>query len=149
VVAHRQLAGAIGYEPLHQNHLDKNRMEAICRNINKRHRNAQFAGRASIEYYVGQVLKADESVQEGYVIKVFSNGVGILVPKFGVESVISIDDIGIKESAELDEETYTLSVMAKDGKLVQLSIFDKVMVNVSSVKDEQTGKRKVHMTLEQ
>jgi exosome complex exonuclease DIS3/RRP44 len=149
VVAHRQLAGAIGYEPLHQNHLDKNRMEAICRNINRRHRNAQFAGRASIEYYVGQVLKADESVQEGYVIKVFSNGVGILVPKFGVESVISIGDIGIKESAELDEETYTLSVKAKDGKLVRLSIFDKVMVHVSSVKDEQTGKRKVHMTLEQ
>lgn len=147
VVAHRQLAGAIGYEPLHQNQLDKNRMEAVCRNINRRHRNAQFAGRASIEYYVGQVLKADESVQEGYVIKVFSNGVGVLVPKFGVESIIHVEDIGIKDSAELDEETYTLSVKTNSNETVSLSIFDRVQVHVTSVKDEQTGKRKVHMTL--
>ncbi|KAM9911320.1 hypothetical protein OXX69_003629, partial [Metschnikowia pulcherrima] len=52
VVAHRQLAGAIGYEMLDLSHRDKNKMELITKNINRRHRNAQFAGRSSIEYYV-------------------------------------------------------------------------------------------------
>ncbi|KAM9894428.1 hypothetical protein OXX69_011365, partial [Metschnikowia pulcherrima] len=46
VVAHRQLAGAIGYEMLDLSHRDKNKMELITKNINRRHRNAQFAGRS-------------------------------------------------------------------------------------------------------
>ncbi|KAI9882045.1 MAG: DNA-directed RNA polymerase II subunit L [Watsoniomyces obsoletus] len=33
-------------------------LEDICQNLNKRHRNAQLAGRASLEYYVGQALKS-------------------------------------------------------------------------------------------
>lgn len=147
VVAHRQLAGAIGYEPLDQNHREKEKMELICRNINRRHRNAQLAGRASIEYYVGQVVKEDESEQEGFIIKVFSNGIVILVPKFGVESLIGLEDIGDADTASFDENTYSLKVTGKDSKNKDFSIFDKVRVHVTSVKDENTGKRKVHMTL--
>lgn len=93
VVAHRQLAGAIGYEPLSLTHRDKNKMDMICRNINRKHRNAQFAGRASIEYYVGQVMRNNESTETGYVIKVFNNGIVVLVPKFGVEGLIRLDNL--------------------------------------------------------
>uniref|UniRef100_A0A060SYB3 Ribosomal RNA-processing protein 44 n=1 Tax=Blastobotrys adeninivorans TaxID=409370 RepID=A0A060SYB3_BLAAD len=146
VVAHRQLAASIGYEPLHQSHRDKTKMEKICKNINKRHRNAQFAGRASIEYYVGQVLKADQSQQEGYVIKVFSNGVVILVPKFGVESLIHLEDIGNADTAKFDEDNFSLTVDSSSGERT-FSIFDKVNVFVESIKDEATGKRKVKMSL--
>lgn len=147
VVAHRQLAAAIDYEPLDQSHREKEHMERICRNINKRHRNAQFAGRASIEYYVGQVLKSEESVHEGFIVKVFSNGIVILVPKFGVESLIHLEDIGIPETATFDEETFTLKISTGDNKSRELSIFDKIRVKVSSIKDESSGKRKVHMSL--
>lgn len=146
IVAHRQLAASIDYEPLDQSHREKSKMERICQNINKRHRNAQFAGRASIEYYVGQVLKSDESTQEGYVIKVFSNGVAILVPKFGVESLIRLEDIGDADTAEFDEENFALTVDTPAGKRT-ISVFDKVNVHVESVKDESTGKRKVKMSL--
>ena len=55
--AHRQLAAAIDYEPLDASLLSKAKLEAVCKNINVRHRNAQMAGRASVEYYVGQALK--------------------------------------------------------------------------------------------
>ena len=147
IVAHRQLAAAIDYEPLDQNHRERTKMERVCANINKRHRNAQFAGRASIEYYVGQVLKADESQQEGYVIKVFANGIVILVPKFGVESLIHLEDLGGAEGANFAEDTYTLTVKRKEGKERSISIFEKVNVYVESIKDENTGKRKVKMTL--
>lgn len=33
-------------------------LERLCHNLNFRHRKTQLAGRASIEYYFGQVLKA-------------------------------------------------------------------------------------------
>lgn len=161
VVAHRQLAASIDYEPLDQSHRDKEKMERICFNINKRHRNAQFAGRASIEYYVGQLLKregsvddsvAPENVHEGYIIKVFSNGVSILVPKFGVESLIHLEGLGDPETANYVEETFTLEIERsgkKSGKKVkrELSVFDRIYVSVHSVKDESSGKRKVQMEL--
>lgn len=146
IVAHRQLAASIDYEPLDQGHRDKTKMEKICQNINKRHRNAQFAGRASIEYYVGQVLKSEESTQEGYAIKVFSNGVAILVPKFGVESLIRVEDIGDPDSAHFDEDNFSLTINTSTGKRT-ISIFDKLNVLVESIKDESTGKRKVKMSL--
>lgn len=153
VVAHRQLAASIDYEMLDQSHRDKEKMERICQNINKRHRNAQFAGRASIEYYVGQILKnnakSDSAVQEGYIIKVFSNGISILVPKFGVESLIHLEDLGDPETAQYIEESFTLEISpkSKESKRRQLSIFDKINVRVQSVKDESSGKRKVKMEL--
>ncbi|ODV85419.1 hypothetical protein CANARDRAFT_7533 [[Candida] arabinofermentans NRRL YB-2248] len=147
VVAHRQLAAAIGYEPLHQLHRDKAKMDLVVKNMNKRHRNAQFAGRASIEYYVGQVMKNNESSQEGYVIKVFSNGIVVLVPKFGVESLIKLETMGDVNSGVFNEELYKLSFKTKEGKMREVSVFDKVEVFVKSELDELTGKRKAQLSL--
>src|SRR5690606_15575008 len=80
VVAHRQLAAAIEYEPLDPSLLSKQRLEAVCKNINVRHRNAQFAGRASVEYYVGQALKGRATSEDGFVMRIFSNGFVVFVP---------------------------------------------------------------------
>lgn len=146
VVAHRQLAGAIGYEDLALSHRDKTKMELIVKNINRRHRNAQFAGRASIEYYVGQVMKQNESIQTGYVIKCFNNGIVVLVPKFGIEGLIRLEDIGDVNSSVYDEEKFELHI-TKDGDKRQIGVFDKVNVEIKSIKDEVTGKRKVQLIL--
>ncbi|KAF8004383.1 hypothetical protein HF325_001831 [Metschnikowia pulcherrima] len=147
VVAHRQLAGAIGYEMLDLSHRDKNKMELITKNINRRHRNAQFAGRSSIEYYVGQVMRNNESSQEGYVIKCFNNGLVVLVPKFGVEGLIKLEMLGDVSSAEFDEEKYELKFVDHKGKKRVVGVFDKLQVEVKSVKDEVSGKRKAQLLL--
>lgn len=147
VVAHRQLAGAIGYENLDLSHRDKNKMELIVRNINRRHRNAQFAGRASIEYYVGQVMRNNESLQEGYVIKCFNNGIVVLVPKFGVEGLIKLEMLGDVNSADYNEEKYELKFTDLKGQKRCIGVFDKVNVEVTSVKDEVSGKRKAQLLL--
>lgn len=147
VVAHRQLAGAIGYENLDLSHRDKNKMETIVKNINRRHRNAQFAGRASIEYYVGQVMRNNEAEHEGYVIKCFNNGIVVLVPKFGVEGLIKLETMGDADSAEFDEDKYELKFVDTKGKKQVVAVFDKVQVYVKSVKDEVSGKRKAQLVL--
>lgn len=146
LVAHRQLAAAIGYEQLDTSLHSKHKLEGVCKNINVRHRNAQMAGRASIEYYVGQALKGRVVDEEGFVMKVFSNGFVVFVPRFGIEGLIRLRDLGQPEPEGLfDAEEYVLDV--KGSREARIELFQKVVVKISDVKEESTGKRKIKMEL--
>ncbi|EPS33558.1 Exosome complex exonuclease dis3 [Penicillium oxalicum] len=184
LVVHRQLASAIGYEgedgtAVNEGVSTRGKLEDICRNINYRHRNAQFAGRASIEYYVGQALKArgeklaaggtDTGIdEEGYVMRVFENGAVVFVPRFGIEGVVRLEDfvlpgesgsysvadrreLAVHRTTDFDSEEYTLRVSEKNhaepDRSVLVELFQKVKVNVSSVKEEGrgAGKRRVRV----
>lgn len=215
LVVHRQLAAAIDYlDGAGAGDLStRSRLEEVCKNINIRHRNAQHAGRASIEYYVGQALKtrgaqeaaragidleldgaSDAGVdEEGYVMRVFDNGVVVFVPRFGVEGVVRLEDFllpgdarpGTQETAVsrrqvaarresvFDREEYSIRVWEKSGEEdehanggargdgdgagvsarrrgVVVDLFEKVKVNVSSVKEgggRGTGKRRVRVLI--
>ena len=121
-------------------------MEGICKNINVRHRNAQFAGRASIEYYVGQALKGRVVDEEGFVMRIFTNGIVVFVPRFGIESLIRLRDLATPEpDAEFDAENYVLTVSG--SRNVKLELFQKVMVRISDEQEESTGKRKIKLGL--
>ena len=150
LVVHRQLAAAIDYEPLDPSLLSKPKLEAVCRNINVRHRNAQLAGRASVEYYVGQALKGRVVEEEGFVMKVFENGFVVFVPRFGVEGTIRLRDLASPEPvAEFEPEMYALRIpgLGKGGGLRVVELFQKVVVRISDVREESTGKRKIKMDL--
>ncbi|EPE09174.1 mitotic control protein dis3 [Ophiostoma piceae UAMH 11346] len=153
---HRQLASAIGYSSSAT--ATRGRLSAICRNINMRHRNAQLAGRASIAYYVGQAVRGKETTAEGFVMRVFSNGFVVLVPRFGIESAIRLRDLATPEpEATFDADTYTLETTMdvaskKDSskaksKPLTIKLFQKVMVRITDHKDETTGKRSARMEL--
>ncbi len=144
--AHRQLAAAIEYEQLDSSLQSKAKLEAVCKNINVRHRNAQMAGRASIEYYVGQALKGKDITEEGFVMKIFSNGFVVFVPRFGIESLIRLRDLATPEpEADFDAENYKLSIKGAIKRNVEL--FEKVKVRITDELEESTGKRKVRLTL--
>lgn len=144
--AHRQLAAAIEYEPLDSSLHSKAKLEGICKNINVRHRNAQFAGRASIEYYVGQALKGRVVDEEGFVMRIFTNGIVVFVPRFGIESLIRLRDLATPEpDAEFDAENYALTVSG--SRNVKLELFQKVTVRISDEQEESTGKRKIKLGL--
>ena len=150
LVVHRQLAAAIGYEGLDGSLLSKPKLEAVCKNINVRHRNAQMAGRASIEYYVGQALKGRVVEEEGFVMRVFENGFVVFVPRFGVEGLIRLRDLASPEPVgEFEREEYTLRVkgLGKGAGELTVELFQKVVVKVSDVKEESTSKRKIKMDL--
>jgi len=146
LVAHRQLAAAIEYEPMHPTVRSRGRLEAVCRNINVRHRNAQLAGRASVAYYVGQAVRGRVTVEDGFVLRVFSNGFVVLVPRFGVEGLIRLRDLAEPEPAAVfDAETYTLTTSG--SRRVAVELFQKVKVRITDQKDATTGKRTVKMEL--
>ena len=145
--AHRQLAAAIEYETLDISLHSKAKLEEVCRNINVRHRNAQMAGRASIEYYVGQALKGRVVEEDGFVMKVFSNGFVVFVPRFGIEGLIRLRELASPEpEGAFDEEEYILRVSGTAVNL-QVELFQKVVVRISDVKEESTGKRKIKLDL--
>jgi exosome complex exonuclease DIS3/RRP44 len=149
VVAHRQLAAAIEYENLDPSLHSMGKLEGICKNINTRHRNAQFAGRASIEYYVSQALKGRIVTEEGFVMKVFSNGFVVFVPRFGIEGLIRLRDLTPEGEPEVegdfDPEEYVLRT--KGTRVEEIELFAKATVRISDVKEESTGKRKVRFEL--
>lgn len=146
LLAHRQLAAAIGYEATHPSVRSRGRLEAVCKNINVRHRNAQMAGRASIAYYVGQALKGKVAEEDAFVMRIFSNGFVVLVPRFGIEGLIRLRDLAEPEpESEFDAETYTL--VTRGSKDLKVELFQKVKVRVMDEKDERTGKRGVKMML--
>jgi exosome complex exonuclease DIS3/RRP44 len=88
VLVHRQLAAAISHNPLHGSLHSKTHVERTLDVVNKRHRMAQMAGRASVEFYVGLALKAraersgpSRVTEEAFVIRTFRNGLNIFVSK--------------------------------------------------------------------
>ncbi len=86
VLAHRQLAASIGYTPLHPSLHSKSHVERVLEVVNKRHRMAQMASRASVEFYVGLALKARSEkgtvLEDAYVIRTFRNGLGVFVSRY-------------------------------------------------------------------
>jgi exosome complex exonuclease DIS3/RRP44 len=88
VLVHRQLSAAIDDTPLHPSLHSKTHVERVIDVVNRRHRMAQMAGRASVEFYVGLALRAKgqregnaEVLEEAYVIRTFRNGIGVFISK--------------------------------------------------------------------
>ncbi|KAK3066875.1 exosome catalytic subunit dis3, partial [Teratosphaeriaceae sp. CCFEE 6253] len=148
--AHRQLAAAIEYEPLDASLQSKAKLEAVCKNINVRHRNAQMAGRASVEYYVGQALKGRVLEEDGFVMRIFSNGFVVFVPRFGIEGLIRLRDMtgdGEREpEGVFDGENYSLEITVGEVER-KVELFQKIKVRISDEAEESTGKRKIKLQL--
>lgn len=149
--AHRQLAAAIEYEPIDASLQSRHKLEGVCKNINVRHRNAQMAGRASVEYYVGQALKGRIIEEDGFIMRIFSNGFVVFVPRFGIEGLVRLKDLGDEGEKEpesvFDAEDYSLEI--NDGKKAgsKFELFQKVTVRISDEAEESTGKRKIKLGL--
>jgi len=146
LVVHRQLAAAIEYELPDSSIHSRAKLEGVCKNINVRHRNAQMAGRASVAYYVGQALKGRVIDEEGHIMRIFSNGFVVFVPRFGIEGLIRLKDLAETEpEAVFDNDNYTLNLSG--SRTTKLELFQQVKVRINDEQEESTGKRKVKLSL--
>ncbi|KAH9927369.1 RNB-domain-containing protein [Amylocystis lapponica] len=148
VLVHRQLAAAIGYTSLHATLHSKTHVERVLGVVNRRHRMAQMAGRASVEFFVGLALKGrgerEKTITEdAFVIRTFRNGLAVYVSKLGLEGLVMF-----KRETQFDAENYTITVpSAASGEDVTIAVFDKVTVNIEVEKDKNTQRGRVKMTL--
>ena len=89
-MVHRLLAAAIGISPLPHNYGDKHFIKDVCSNLNQRNLMAQLAGRASVSLHTQLFFKAKNIEAPGLIMRCRSNGIIVLVPEYGLESMIKL-----------------------------------------------------------
>jgi len=142
VCVHRLLSGAIGVSPLPTLLSSKSYLHDLTANMNRRHRSAQLAGRASVQlhtlvFFSGESGAKDE---DAYVLDVeTAEGVepslNVMVPRYGIEgrvflSELSPNDENLKRNIEKHSITY---------KGISVQVFDKIRVRifVREIEDHQ------------
>ena len=106
---------------------DRAKISEICDNINFRHHMAQQASRSSVELYTNLFFKGKIVVEDGYVIRVLKNGVGVLIPKFGIEGFVYSTSNADEESLlKFNADTFTLTYQQ-----VCLRVFSRVKVRIT------------------
>jgi len=94
VMVHRMLAVSLGVDPVPENTKTKEAVTEIVEVINKRHHMAQMAGRASTELHTLYYFKDRVVTERGIIIRVKENAIVVLVPRFGIESMIFLSERG-------------------------------------------------------
>jgi len=142
LVVHRLLAAALGLTPLPKELEDKEALRVCTDNLNKRHRNAQFAGRASVDLHTLVFFKLNPCEgAEAHVVRVRTNGLVVFVPRYGIETAVYLgrDVRGFRH----DEARQAL-VCVSTGEA--FSVFDRVSVRIS-VEEDSVHRRKLNVEL--
>lgn len=170
VIVHRVLMAALGLRPLPESLRDRELMHGVVGNLNLRHRNAQMAGRASVELHTLIFFRSRQVVADARVTKVRANGLIVFVPKYGIEGPVYLEDSAAAAAADgagssdgggaggrrkggaaatadsnfvYDEEKQT--VRSKDGS-THYTVFDKCAVRIT-VEEAQGNRRQLVLRL--
>merc|ERR1712154_202146 len=126
IIVHRLLAVSIGADSTYADLVDKKQTQKIAENINYRHRNAQYASRASVNLYTHIYFKDKRREEAGYVLFIRQNALQILIPKYGLEGTLFLR--GAKE--EESEWVYDDEEPSQTRAGVKVTLFMKVIVQV-------------------
>jgi len=99
IVVHRLLASSLGIDPLPAAVQDRERVHDMAETINHRHRMAQLVSRASSELFTLLYFDQRDVTEDAMVVAVKTNGIRVMVPRFGLESAITL-----WHESEYDEE---------------------------------------------
>uniref|UniRef100_A0A8C0FBB0 Protein DIS3 homolog n=1 Tax=Bubo bubo TaxID=30461 RepID=A0A8C0FBB0_BUBBB len=127
IIVHRLLAVAIGADSTYPELTDKHKLADMCKNLNYRHKMAQYAQRASVAFHTQLFFKNKGVVNEdAYILFVRKNAVVVLIPKYGLEGTVFFEEKG-KPTLRLDYNNEVPSLTVED---TTLHVFDKVKVNI-------------------
>jgi exosome complex exonuclease DIS3/RRP44 len=131
VVVHRLLAAAIGVAPLPSYLENKSHLHEISEQLNRRHHAAQLAGRASVTLHTVLYFQQYPTRTDAVITKVKNNGVGVLLPRFGIEGMIFLCEKGEQDDEDVvkfDASRHALTLVQKNHRTLQ--VFDRVRVKV-------------------
>uniref|UniRef100_A0A672TPA5 Protein DIS3 homolog n=1 Tax=Strigops habroptila TaxID=2489341 RepID=A0A672TPA5_STRHB len=127
IIVHRLLAVAIGADDTYPELRDKHKLADMCKNLNYRHKMAQYAQRASVAFHTQLFFKSKGVVNEdAYILFVRKNAIVVLIPKYGLEGTVFFEEKG-KPTPKLDYNNEVPSLTVED---TTLCVFDKVKVNI-------------------
>ncbi|XP_053563904.1 exosome complex exonuclease RRP44 [Bombina bombina] len=128
VIVHRLLAAAIGADCTYPDLTDKHKIADICKNINFRHKMAQYSQRASVAFHTQLFFKNKGIVnEEGYILFVRKNAIVVLIPKFGLEGTVFFEE----KDKRKPKLTYNDEIPSLTVENTTFFIFDKVKVRIT------------------
>jgi len=128
IIAHRLLAVSINADSSYADLLDKSKVQKVCNNLNFRHKMAQYAGRASVNLHTHLFFKKRIQDEEGYVLFVRKNALQVLIPKYGLEGTVFLNDDHKKTSSVF---VYSEEECTQTAGPVVFHVFDPVIVQLS------------------
>lgn len=121
------LAVAIGADCTNPELTDKHKLAELCKNLNFRHKMAQYAQRASVAFHTQLFFKSKGIVsEEAYILFVRKNAIVVLIPKYGLEGTVFFEEKD-KPKPRLIYDDETPSLKIED---TTFHIFDKVKVKI-------------------
>ncbi|XP_039225656.1 exosome complex exonuclease RRP44 [Crotalus tigris] len=143
IIVHRLLAVAIGVDSTYPELTDKHKLADLCKNLNYRHKMAQYAQRASIAFHTQLFFKNKGEVsEEAYILFVRKNAIVVLIPKYGLEGTVFFEEKGkAKEGLVFNMEIPSLTV---EG--TTFCTFDKIKVSIV-LDSSNVQHQKIRMTL--
>lgn len=145
VIVHRLLAASLGIDKLPAIFQDRPQLTSIADNLNYRHRNAQMAGRASVELHTLIYFRKRPTDTEARIVKIRSNGFIVFVPKFGIEGPVYLTERSEKGGGEwfVDEQQQKIKKM--DGS-ISYGVLQKVNIHMKVV-EPQPNRPKLQLAL--
>ncbi|XP_076634514.1 exosome complex exonuclease RRP44-like protein Dis3 [Colletes latitarsis] len=128
VMVHRLLAVCIGADATYPDLLDKKKNHEICQNLNYRNRMAQYADRASVALNTHLFFREKIQDEEGYILFVRKNALQILIPKYGLEGTLYLND---KKTSSSVSFTYNSEDHSQSCGDIVFRTFDPVIVQIS------------------
>uniref|UniRef100_A0A8C4VHB2 Exosome complex exonuclease RRP44 n=1 Tax=Gopherus evgoodei TaxID=1825980 RepID=A0A8C4VHB2_9SAUR len=127
IIVHRLLAVAINADSTYPELTDKHKLADLCKNLNYRHKMAQYAQRASVAFHTQLFFKNTGVVnEEAYILFVRKNAIVVLIPKYGLEGTVFFEEKDKpKPNLSYNDEVPSLTV-----ENTTFYPFDKVKVNV-------------------
>jgi hypothetical protein len=138
------LAAAIGVIPLPAGNADRSRQQDLSSHMNRRHKAAQHAQRASVNLHTLLYFKAKPSLSEtAYILAVSNEGVTVLVPRFGIEGTILLEPMAkhLNGTIEFNAESHFSNIItSKEENNIYLKVFQPVQISIK-VKELNGGAR--------
>lgn len=147
VCVHRLLGAAIGVAPLPTFLMDKALLHDLTENMNRRHRSAQLAGRASVGLHTEMYFANNPTEEDAFVLSVEKTKLSVIVPRFGIEGTINLDpgkgEFNFEQQALKLE--YVPPASCGEVERATITIMDKVRVYVDVVNN--ASRQGARMTL--
>ena len=90
IIVHRLLSAAIGVIALPAVNADRSKQQDLCAHLNRRHKAAQHAQRASVNLHTLLFFKNRPSIEAAYILTISDGSMGVLVQRFGIEGSIDL-----------------------------------------------------------
>lgn len=154
VVVHRLLAAAINVCPLPASYADRSKQQELCTHMNRRHRAAQHASRASTNLHTVLYFRIRPSIVDGYVLSIGLETITVLIPEYAIEGPVSLVSLASNLGPiTLNEITQTISINSSnayngsgkrksgdsDNVLFKIQVLEKVQVSVTVVESRLGG----------